>query len=74
MSEQKIQIGTTELSYDLGENELVLGAVLVIQTAELDHPGTTKTQLYVPDDQNFIISLGLTRYAALSADAEAVRE
>ena len=69
MTERTLQIGTAEVEYEIEENELVLGVFLVIQTADIDDPGVTQTQICVPDTQDFVKSLGLARYGQLRTDA-----
>ena len=69
MAEHTLQIGTAEVAYDLDENDVVLGVMVVIQTAEAGRPGFTRSEIAVPETQDFIKTLGLSRYASVVADS-----
>lgn len=72
MADTILQVGTAEVPLDLEPDELVLSVLVVIETAPVDQPGRTRLRVRVPEDQNFLRTLGLTRYAALEADDEAL--
>ncbi|NVC23391.1 hypothetical protein E7Z53_08035 [Kocuria salina] len=72
MADTNLQVGTAEVPLDLDDDELVLSVMVVIETAPVDSPGRTRLRVRVPEDQNFLKTLGLTRYAALEADDEAL--
>lgn len=73
MSSEKIaNIGTAEVPYIVEDDELVIGVFMVVQTVRLDDPGVTRTEVTVPDEQDYMKTLGLARYGMLRIEKQSV--